>query len=77
MSFEQKGLSCRNCKFWWPVPDGGQPASREHSARGGCRRHAPPPAAVQQVDASPRYPSWALTQPGDWCGEHLHVGATV
>ena len=42
MSWENKNLRCRDCKFWWPTAEGagGEP-SRERSLLGQCRRHAP------------------------------------
>jgi len=67
MSFENKHLRCRNCKYWWPTGDPHDEHLREHAMRGQCRRHAPPPVAADQ--------EWAFTQHDDWCGEHSHVMA--
>jgi hypothetical protein len=68
MSYENKALRCRNCKFWWPLSDHKDDEhARAHATRGHCRRHAPPPVSADQ--------EWAITQSGDWCGEHLHAMA--
>lgn len=68
MSFENKSLRCRNCKFWWPLPDKHEDEfARAHATRGECRRHAPAPVSAGQ--------EWAITHDQDWCGEHLHAMA--
>jgi hypothetical protein len=68
MSYENKNLRCRNCRFWWPmVEERADQHPREHATRGQCRRHAPQPVAIE--------PIWAITQSSEWCGEHSHVNA--
>lgn len=67
MSYENTGLRCRNCRFWWPLQDD-QPTAvhlREHAARGQCRCHAPPAGSVEL--------EWPIVKRDDWCGEHSHV----
>ena len=68
MSYENTGLRCRNCKFWWPlvVTDSPDTHLRQHAKRGQCRRHAPPAMAAADQE-------WAIVKSDDWCGEHLHV----
>ena len=66
MSYENKSLRCRNCRFWWPLQDDLPLDSlRRHAKRGQCRRHAPPPVSAEQ--------EWDIVQAADWCGEHSHV----
>jgi hypothetical protein len=66
MSYENKALRCRNCRFWWPLADGLPETNlRQHAKRGQCRRHAPPPVSSEI--------EWAFVQTTDWCGEHSHV----
>ena len=71
MTYENTGLRCRNCKFWWPIGENQQdqpdPHWRQHAMRGQCRRHAPPPRAADD--------EWAIVHSGDWCGEHSHIMA--
>jgi len=66
MTYENPNLRCRNCKFWWPLPDE-RPVEhlRQYATRGQCRRHAPPAGGSDQ--------DWAVVKPDDWCGEHTHV----
>lgn len=73
MSWDNKNLRCRDCKFWWPTAEaaGGEP-SRERSILGQCRRHAPPTLLADLPDHARHYPSWATTKRDDWCGEHMH-----
>jgi len=75
MSFDNKSLRCRNCKFWWPVAKEGAVVLRERSKEGQCRRHAPPAITQQDEDRGPIFASWMVTLSDDWCGEHVHVGS--
>ena len=77
MSFDNKSLRCRNCRFWWPIAEGAQAASREHTARGQCRRHAPLAAASEGERTAPLRPVWAVVLAEEWCGDHVHVGAGI
>ncbi len=44
MTFENKNLRCRGCRFWWPTGEGAaNEPLRERAILGQCRRHAPPP----------------------------------
>jgi hypothetical protein len=73
MSWENKNLRCRDCKYWWPTVEGtGNEPSRERSIMGQCRRHAPPPSILDLPDHGKRYPGWATTKRDDWCGDHAH-----
>ena len=67
MTYENTGLRCRNCRFWWPMQGVDQKIEhlREHAERGECRRHAPPPVSADL--------EWAIVKKTDWCGEHAHV----
>jgi hypothetical protein len=73
MSFDNKNLRCRDCKFWWPTAEaaGGEP-SRERLIFGQCRRYAPPTQIFDLPDHGKRYPGWATTKRDDWCGDHQH-----
>jgi hypothetical protein len=73
MSWQNKNLRCRNCKFWWPVAEGSNEPSHDHSTHGQCRRHAPPAAVHDSAEQTRSYPGWATTKRDDWCGEHSHV----
>jgi hypothetical protein len=73
MSFDNKNLRCRDCKFWWPVAEGGDEPTRQYSIYGHCRRHAPPSFAADLPDHKPHYPTWCVTKRDDWCGEHVHM----
>jgi len=73
MSWENKNLRCRDCKFWWPTAEAaGHEPSRDRSILGQCRRHAPPAMFNDLPDHARHYPSWATTKRDDWCGEHQH-----
>jgi len=67
MTYENTGLRCRNCRFWWPMQGADEKIEhlREHAERGECRRHAPPPVSADL--------EWAIVKKTDWCGEHAHV----
>jgi len=74
MSYENKNLRCRDCRFWWPIADGaGSEPTRDRSIFGQCRRYAPPASVGDLPDHGRHYPSWAATKRDDWCGEHEHV----
>ncbi len=74
MSFENKNLRCRDCKFWWPTAEAtGNEPSRDRSILGHCRRRAPPVTFADLPDHARRYPAWVTTKRDDWCGEHEHV----
>jgi hypothetical protein len=74
MSFENKNLRCRNCRFWWPTADvDGQEPVRARAIIGVCRRHAPPALVGDLPDRARHYPAWASTKRDDWCGEHQHL----
>jgi hypothetical protein len=73
MSWDNANLRCRNCKHWWPTPEGaGHEPSREHSIFGQCRRHAPPALVSELPDHGRHYPAWVTTKRDDCCGEHQH-----
>jgi hypothetical protein len=73
MSWENKNLRCRDCKFWWPTAEGAtSEPSRERSILGQCRRYAPPTLIGDLPDHARRYPAWATTKRDDWCGDHQH-----
>jgi hypothetical protein len=74
MSFENKNLRCRGCRFWWPTAEGtGNEPHRERSILGQCRRYAPPAQVADLPDHGRHYPSWPTTKRDDWCGEHQHI----
>jgi hypothetical protein len=74
MTFENKNMRCRTCRFWWPTGEGaGSEPAREGSILGQCRCHAPPAQVVDLPDHGKHYPSWATTKRDDWCGEHQHI----
>ena len=73
MSFNSSNLRCYNCKFWWPLPEPGQHERPEKSARGSCRRHAPPGLLTEEEHPAPRYAAWVIVSRDDWCGEHVHL----
>lgn len=76
MSFDNKNLSGRDCKFWWAAAEGGREPSRQQSIYGQCRRQAPPAVVTDIPDHKPRYPAWVATKRDDWCGEHVHLEMT-
>jgi hypothetical protein len=73
MSWENKNLRCRDCRFWWPTAETAQEPIRAKSVFGQCRRHAPPALLSDLPDRQHHYPVWAATKRDDWCGEHSHV----
>jgi hypothetical protein len=74
MTFENKNMRCRSCRFWWPTAEvTDHEPHRERSILGQCRRHAPPAHITDLPDHGRHYPSWATTTREDWCGEHQHV----
>jgi hypothetical protein len=74
MTFENRNMRCRTCRFWWPVAEAaGKEPSREHAILGQCRRIAPPAQLAELPDHGRHYPSWATTKRDDWCGEHQHM----
>jgi hypothetical protein len=74
MTFENKNMRCRSCRFWWPTPEGtDHEPHRERSILGQCRRHAPPAVVADLPDHGRHYPSWTTTKRDDWCGEHQHI----
>jgi hypothetical protein len=74
MTWENRNLRCRNCRFWWPLPEAsGSEPHRERATFGQCRRHAPPVLASDLPDHSRHHPGWISTKRDDWCGEHQHV----
>lgn len=74
MTWDNKNLRCRDCRFWWPTAEGtGNEPSRERSLLGQCRRHAPPALVADQSDHVRHSPAWVSVKRDDWCGEHQHV----
>jgi hypothetical protein len=74
MTYENKNLRCRNCRFWWPTAEAtDHEPSRERSILGQCRRFAPPAAVADLPDHGRHYPAWVTTKRDDWCGEHQHT----
>jgi hypothetical protein len=74
MTFENRNLRCRGCRFWWPIGEatGNEPV-RERAILGQCRRYAPPAAVADLPDHTRHYPFWATTKRDDWCGDHEHM----
>jgi hypothetical protein len=74
MTFENKNMRCRTCRFWWPTAEAaGNEAIRERSILGQCRRFAPPAQVAELPDHGRHYPSWATTKRDEWCGDHQHM----
>ena len=74
MTFENKNMRCRSCRFWWPLAEAaGKEADRQHAILGQCRRYAPPAQITDLPDHGRHYPSWATSKRDDWCGEHQHM----
>ena len=73
MTFENRNLRCRGCRFWWPIGEaaGNEPV-RERAILGQCRRHSPPAAVADLPDHTRHYPFWATTKRDDWCADHQH-----
>ena len=43
MTFENKNMRCRTCRFWWPIAEAaGKEPDRQHAILGQCRHDAPP-----------------------------------
>ena len=71
MADEEVVESCNNCRFWNPSwkykrqQHNESGALRKESAKGLCRRYAPPSSALTTV--------WSATMGTDWCGDYERI----